>query len=253
MKTETPTAPDGIAVFCAALAWTGFGGPLMGNRLGPWSVPVFTLGLALIPLVACAALRFNFRRTFSLSRTTPSLIAAGLVLSSGLLIVSVLASVGLARFFPDLPISGKALRTDITGASLPYLVVTVALLPAVCEELLFRGFILTSLAGRNKTLAIFACGTLFGFLHLEIAQMPMSALIGMALSWACLETGSVFAPVAMHAFHNLALLLMVRYGTALVPTTLARVLLYATIAAALIDAGVVLLRKSSRGADKAVY
>lgn len=253
MKTEIPSAPDGLAVFCLALAWTGFGGPLLGNRLGPWSVPIFTLGLALIPLFACGALRFDFRRTFSISRATPPLIAASLVLSSGLLIVSVLASVAIARFFPDLPVSGKALRTDIVGAGLPYLVVTVVLLPAACEELLFRGFILTSLAGRNKTLAILACGTLFGFLHLEIGQIPISALIGMALSWACLETGSVFVPVAMHAFHNLALLLMVRYGTSLAPTTLPRVLLYVTIAAAFINAGVILLRKSSRAAHKAVY
>lgn len=253
MKTDAPSALDGIAVFCIALAWTGFGGQLLGARLGPWAAPAFSLGLALVPLAACAALRFDFRRTFSLGRASPGRFAAGLVFASGLLVASIVASVLVSRWFPNLPVSQKALRTDVAVASFPYLVATVALMPALCEELLFRGFILSSFALWKRPLAIACTGALFGFLHLDVAQMPMTALVGMALSWACLETGSVFVPVAMHAFNNLALLAVVRYAPYLVPDTPGAVLAYAALAMALIDAGAVLLRKSSRMAKKAVY
>lgn len=253
MKTDTPSALDGLAVYCLALAWTGFGGRLLNPVFGPWAVPVFTLGLAFVPIVACAALRFDFMRVFSVSRATPARLAAGLILAFGLLVASVVASVLIARFFPGLPVSEKALRNDVFGASLPYLVATVAFLPAMCEELLFRGFILISFSGWKRPLAIVATGALFGFLHLEPAQLPMTVLVGMALSWVCLETGSILVPVAMHAFHNLALLLIVRYVPFLAPETPGLVLVYASAAFAFIDAGVVLLRKSSRGTNKAVY
>lgn len=253
MKNDTPSALDGLAVFCLALAWTGFGGRLLGPGFGPWAVPLFTLGLALIPVAACAALRFDFKRAFSVSLATPARFAAGLILAFGLLIASVVASVLIARFFPNLPVSEKALSNDIFGASFSYLVATVAVLPSACEELLFRGFILTSFSGWKRPLAIVVTGVFFGFLHLEIAQLPMTALVGMALSWACLETGSILVPAAMHAFHNLALLAIVRYAPSLVPETPGRILVYAAVALAFIDAGVVLLRMASRGANKAVY
>lgn len=253
MKTDIPSALDGLAVFCLALAWTGFGGKLLAPVFGPWAVPVFTLGLALVPLVACAALCFDFRRTFSFSRSTPARFAAGMVLAFGLLVASVVASVLIARFFPDLPVSEKALSNDVFGASFPYLAATVAFLPAACEELLFRGFILTSFSGWKRPLAIVVTGVLFGLLHLDVAQLPMTALVGMALSRVCLETGSILVPVAMHAFHNLALLAIVRYAPFLVPETPGLILVFAAVAFAFIDAGVVLLRISSRGTNKAVY
>jgi sodium transport system permease protein len=250
MSSNTPSAPDGVAVFLVALAWTEFASLLLGERLGPLAVPFFTFGLVLIPLVVCALLRFNLSTTFSVVRATPLQFAGGLILSCGMLVATVVASILITKFFPELPVSGKALRTDITGASFPYLVVTVAFLPAVCEEFLFRGFILTSFMNGGKhfhgTLAVVSCGIMFGFLHLEPAQIPMTALIGIALSWVCVITGSVFVPVAMHAFHNFVLLLLFRYGSSILPTSSFGLLVYAGLAMALIDAGFFLLRKSTR-------
>jgi sodium transport system permease protein len=252
MASNSPSALDGVAVFLVALAWTEFAGLLLGDRLGLWSVPFFTLGLVLIPLAVSALLRFSLTQTFSVVRPTLLQCAAGLLLSSGMLAATVVESILVARFFPGLPVSAKALHTDINGASLSYLIVSVAILPAVCEEFLFRGFILTSFMNGGKRsrgfLAIVSCGILFGFLHLEPAQIPMTALIGILLSWACVKTGSVFVPVVMHAFHNLSLLLLFRYGSSILPTSSVGMLVHGGIAMFLLDAGFVLLRKSTRRA-----
>jgi len=98
------------------------------------------------------------------------------------------------------------------------LVGTMAIAPAVCEEWLFRGYLLGALRGRLPAwAAIAATGVLFGLFHVFVSietgwvRFLPSTLLGLVLGWICWRTKSVFPGMLLHATHNGLLVLIGHY------------------------------------------
>ena len=91
-------------------------------------------------------------------------------------------------------------------------IILIVLIPAVFEEVLFRGFILF---GLNKIYSqrksILISSLLFGLVHLNPWQFITAFLLGMIFSWIALKTKSIILPIAGHFLNNLMALLAVRY------------------------------------------
>ncbi|MBX9655544.1 CPBP family intramembrane metalloprotease [bacterium] len=78
-----------------------------------------------------------------------------------------------------------------------------AVLPAVTEELVFRGIILGGLLQRYRPpLAILVSSVLFGVSHMIPQQMILTTLVGIVLGIIATRTGSVWASMIAHALHN---------------------------------------------------
>ncbi|MCA9183648.1 MAG: CPBP family intramembrane metalloprotease [Planctomycetales bacterium] len=83
-----------------------------------------------------------------------------------------------------------------------------ALTPALCEEGLFRGFVLSSLHRYSAAWAIGLSAVLFGLMHvltsnvLAVERFLPSTFMGLLLAWIALRTGSIWPGVALHALHN---------------------------------------------------
>ena len=79
----------------------------------------------------------------------------------------------------------------------------MALLPAVGEELTFRG-VVQGMFTRNKHVAIWATAAIFSFVHLQfygfLPRMLLGAMFGYMLWW----TGSLWVPMLMHFVNNCA-------------------------------------------------
>ena len=89
------------------------------------------------------------------------------------------------------------------GPELIYTLAGTALLPAVAEELLFRGFLLGWLTARwGTSVALIGSSCLFGAAHLDLAQGSAAAVLGLYLGGIRLRTGSVHAPILCHAANN---------------------------------------------------
>lgn len=78
----------------------------------------------------------------------------------------------------------------------------VAVCPAVCEEMLFRGYLLHRLRPLPVWVRASVCGVLFGAFHLDPLRFLPTALLGTAISWAVLQSGSLFPGMLMHFFNN---------------------------------------------------
>lgn len=83
----------------------------------------------------------------------------------------------------------------------------IAVLPAVCEELLFRGWMLSAFAGGRPTpgraaaaVAVQAAG--FAALHLLPERMPQTFVLGLLLGWLTLRSGSILPAILAHLVHN---------------------------------------------------
>ena len=88
------------------------------------------------------------------------------------------------------------------------LMVTMALVPAVFEELAFRGFILSGFRRLgHKWQAIALSSFLFGIAHAVFQQSIVAALVGLVIGFLAVQTGSLLPGLIYHFVHNsLALL-----------------------------------------------
>lgn len=78
-----------------------------------------------------------------------------------------------------------------------------ALLPAICEELIFRGIIFNGLRKKMSDIsAVLLSSLLFMLMHASLEQMIFPFLLGIVLAWVVLRTGSVAASMVIHFMCN---------------------------------------------------
>lgn len=94
-------------------------------------------------------------------------------------------------------------RNDGTVAGMAYLVLAYAILPAVCEELIFRSMLCAEFEGRGVACAVTVSAVLFSMLHFNLLQMPVYLFAGLILALTLYTTRSVFCCVIVHFLYNL--------------------------------------------------
>ena len=87
----------------------------------------------------------------------------------------------------------------------------LALLPAICEELLFRGILCTELDRRGALRAILVGSLLFALIHFDLANLPVYFYAGALLTLVLYVTDSLIATMIIHALYNLVSLFGQRY------------------------------------------
>lgn len=94
-------------------------------------------------------------------------------------------------------------------ANLAVLLAVIAVSPAICEELLFRGAILSGLEKRLPAwLLIPVVGLLFGVFHLSIYRVALTGLTGMVLTYVVWRTRSLWNGILLHFLFNASAVLV---------------------------------------------
>lgn len=84
-----------------------------------------------------------------------------------------------------------------------------ALIPAISEELLFRGVILRYINNmRGEKAAILLTAFLFAVLHLSIEGVPALVVIGAVLAKVALKYNNLTLPILFHTVYNIAAILI---------------------------------------------
>lgn len=86
----------------------------------------------------------------------------------------------------------------------------IALMPALCEELVFRGLVLPAFAAwRGAGVGLGASALLFGAIHLDQAgggltayRVPFAIVVGLGFGLLRLRSGTLLAPMLAHATLN---------------------------------------------------
>ena len=91
---------------------------------------------------------------------------------------------------------------------LPFFLISI--LPAVCEEVAFRGFVLSGLRRvGHKWWAIGLSSVAFGLVHPILQQQLAATAVGMVLGYLAVQTGSLLVCMVFHAIYNgLAIVIM---------------------------------------------
>ncbi len=111
----------------------------------------------------------------------------------------------LAWFFPSLPEHAKAALSTMADGSVSFWLIlfAFAVTPAICEELAFRGPILSGFRHRGRDgLAILFSGLLFGVMHMIPQQVFNASLLGLVLGLLAVKSGSIFPAMVFHFMNN---------------------------------------------------
>lgn len=81
-------------------------------------------------------------------------------------------------------------------------VINFSLVPALTEELIFRGIILNSVRPYGKVFAIFSSAFLFGLVHGNLEQFVFAFITGMFFSYVTLLTKSILPSIIIHFLNN---------------------------------------------------
>lgn len=153
-----------------------------------------------LPLLAVWVLGLG-RKAVGLGRpTAPLLAGVGLGLATWLLALpfGILGS----RAFPQSEAIQEALRALTMEPPLLLVLAVVALTPALFEEFLFRGLVLSGLRRLGVGWAIIGSSLLFALAHLDPPRLPFTLVMGVTLAWLRLSTGSIWVGVVVHFVVN---------------------------------------------------
>ncbi len=78
----------------------------------------------------------------------------------------------------------------------------ISISAGICEEIFFRGFILSGYERMGKRKAIIFSAILFGFFHFNIYNLAGPIILGLVFGYLVLETGSIFAGMIGHMVNN---------------------------------------------------
>ncbi len=159
--------------------------------------------LVLVSLIFCLSEGFNFKEIFSLRKislgTVILCVFLGLAGQFAVRFPSLLNEWLLRIFgpFPNpIPDAGEG------GGRILFFLIIVVVAP-LCEETLLRGFVLSGYRGLGFGRSIFFVGLFFGFAHFYPSRFAYTFLLGMALAYLVLVTGSIFSSILAHAGFNL--------------------------------------------------
>jgi sodium transport system permease protein len=204
-----PTAAFSLTAY-GAIQVVFFYGSLLLARFGTLPQVVATqYGFFLLPTLGCVlAFGFSARQTLALRLPSPRALAGSILIgvSAGAVILGV---IGRLISVPE-PVAkklGDLLLLD--GQPLAVLLLLLALTPALCEELLFRGMLLSGLRRLGPLPALVLSALFFGLAHGSIYRLAPTTLLGLALGHARLRSGSIASGMVIHALNNgLALTLL---------------------------------------------
>ena len=79
---------------------------------------------------------------------------------------------------------------------------TICIIPAFCEEVLFRGLIFTGLKKINNVVGVLGSAFIFMIMHGGPDQTVHQFILGIILALSFLLTGTIWVPIVIHFFNN---------------------------------------------------
>jgi len=96
-----------------------------------------------------------------------------------------------------------ALSGQILGVAFPVMLFFMAVVPAFCEETLFRGIVYGGYRKHgNKFVAVMLSGFLFGVMHMNLNQALYAFAIGVLLALLFEATNSIWPTILFHFVYN---------------------------------------------------
>lgn len=252
MTSPIPSEPRTIALYHAAprgwlAVWLALGG------LAAMFLVQFALVIARAPVELLLGGSFGAAIVLLVLATRPLPGALGVrpvparFIAAGVLVggASWYLRARLADLF-TLPGDMKGLEQAAAEPNLIVSLLVVAVLPAIAEELIFRGVIARSLARHSQVLAIAASSVLFAGYHVLPIQIVAVFPFGLALGFIAVRADSIVPTMIAHAINNAIAILIARNDLGSLPIAIdARPQLSLALSSVVVACGLALAWKAA--------
>ena len=204
-KLTLPKASDGILLYAITLIALVYLGGYFQMNYGIKGIAMTQIMLLMLPLAFSYYIKTDFKKVYRLKLPKIKHIIGSIVLwMGGYLIVTVITNI-LLSIFPSSQEVVEALNEALfMENSLLINLIIVAILPSICEEVLFRGFIMSSFEKNQKSKggAIIISSVLFGIMHMDFIRIIPTALLGLMMGYATYKSGSILTGSIIHFINN---------------------------------------------------
>lgn len=162
------------------------------------------LGLLACTLLAVKLTGQSFREVFPIRKPVFSQLMGTLLLWGGCFLLTMLCTLILIYFFPEgyLQVS-TGMNSVFATVPAPLRLLIIAVMPAVCEEAMHRGYIQYSFQSvRNDWITILSMGLIFGLFHMDPYRFLPTAILGIGLSYVMQRTHNLLLPALFHFINN---------------------------------------------------
>lgn len=203
-KGTLPTVSDGFIMYAFVMLVFLYICSYLQVRYKMIGLVLTELIIASIPILLSIYIKTDFKKVYSLNRLKITGIIGAICLWIGTYMITTLISNILVQWFPDgLEELAKAQYELMKENSLWVNLLVIAVLPAICEETLFRGFLLSAFTnGKHPARGILLTGILFGIMHVSLIKFLPITILGIAIAYAVYKTKSIFAGMLIHFLNN---------------------------------------------------
>lgn len=202
-KGGVPTVSDVWFVVALTILLILYVGSMLQVKFGLAGVFGTQMILLLVPLCLVVYTKRDIKQTYGFTHAKISGYLGGALMSIGLVVVNTVLTAGLMSLFPESTANVETAFSNILGDNVAAVFLVIALTPAICEEMLFRGVILHSLKAKYRApSAIVITAALFGLYHMSLVKFIPTGLIGLLCCIVVWKTGSVYPAMLMHFINN---------------------------------------------------
>lgn len=212
-KGTMPTISDGAILYAVGLVLLIYVGSIVQLKFKMAGLFMTQLMIVGLPLLFAYYIKTNFKKTFSLNKIKLKDILGGVIIwSGGFILINLITQITLHLFPQNMEVVEALNDAIIIKDNLFINLVVVALMPAICEEMFFRGFVFTSFKGKKsyKSAIIFS-GILFGFMHMDFLRIIPTSILGIIFAYTVYKSGSIFVAMLLHFINNSVAVLVSHY------------------------------------------
>jgi uncharacterized protein len=204
IKSKQLKPYQGIAVFILVLLAMLLVAAPIQRTWGMYGVALTELIILLLAVIPAIILKANLKEIFPLKKPLLRQIFGVLLIWNGSYVAVLLITLVIGYFFPEgLTKVSSGLQNTFTSVPMGVAFFIIAVMPAICEEALHRGLILSTLSTiNNKWIIVLTMGVIFGVFHLDLYRFLPTAVLGMAMTYIMIETRNMLLPILFHFINN---------------------------------------------------
>lgn len=254
-KGGIPSIQDSILILGIGLILIIYIGSYFQFKYGLFGALSNQVILLVISMFYIIYTKCNIKNTLSLRKPKVLSIIASIILWLGTFILINLISIPLQRLMPESAQNLEVINNLMEGHSTLSLIIVVALIPAIVEELFFRGFVFSAAKEKfNKIPAIIFVSLIFGLYHMSFIKMFTVGILGAALAISVYYSKSIATSMIMHFLNNAVAVVISVYGNTLVEKipfvlsndiNIVNIIIYFIFSIIFIALGIILLRRKS--------
>ena len=215
------TRDSGLMYSIAAILFV-----FVGSRLGSLSLPYDlyiilseVLLIALPPILFARKKNLNIASTFRFKKPRAIEVLLTLMISPVMIIAGACAGLIVLIIIKNTFGSVQLITgvTSVMSGNVLWSLFLIAVIPAVCEEVLFRGLIQRGLERMGAGWSILLSGLLFGLFHFDFQRFAAQTIIGIIAAYLVYRTGSIFNGMLLHFMNNGLLTLLMHLNMPAVP------------------------------------